>query len=546
MKLSYQSSNGVYTLQCTYDERVVPKGAGFKWDPDARTWWTSSSIAAGRLARYADETAQEKLSSASGNVTESYAETSNIDVPCPDGLSFYPFQLAGIEFMNKRDASLLSDEMGMGKSIQIIGLVNLDKEITSVLIVCPAIAKYMWKAEFEKWGTRQMTVGVANGKEFPTTDIVIINYDILHKFQKELRSRAWSLRVADEVHKCKNPKTRRTQNLLGKWNGRAHRWDLPPIPGKKRIMVTGTPIVNRAIELWPIIRALDPDTWTSWHYFTQRYCRAQKTRWGLDVSGSSNLVELGQKLRSTIMVRRLKKDVLKELQDKVRQVIEVPADSVVARVINKQVVEYGLRVDKLLELENALDTAEKTHNEERHIELVGQLRDARKVAFAEMSALRVETARIKIPIVLSHIHDILENEKKVVVFCHHLCMVEALHNEFNDIAVVVTGNVSSAQRFERVKQFQEDPKILLFIGNIQAAGIAITLTASSHCVFAEISWVPGDLTQAEERLARIGQKNSVLVQHLVYEGSIDARMAKTVIAKQQNIDLIMRREGNNA
>ena len=539
MRLSYQSSNGVYTLQCTYDERVAPKSAGFKWDPDARTWWTSSSIAAGRLARYADETAQEKLSSATGNVTESYAETSNIDVPCPDGLSFYPFQLAGIEFMNKRDAVLLSDSMGLGKTIQVIGLVNLDESITSVLVICPAIAKHLWKAEIEKWCTREMTMGIANGKEFPNTDIVIVNYDIVHNFKKELRARNWSLRVCDEAHRLKNPKTRRCQNVLGKWNGRAHQWDIPPIPGTKRLMLTGTPIVNRPIELWPIIRALDPSTWCDWHYFTQRYCRARKTRWGLDTSGSSNMVELGQKLRSTIMIRRAKKDVLKELPLKTRQIIEIPADSVTAKLINKETVEYGLRVDKILELEKAVETAEKTRNEERYAELADKLREARKIAFADMSAIRLETAKVKIPIVINHLENLLENEQKVVVFVHHKVMAQALYEQFKDIAVVVTGEVSPAQRFERVKQFQEDPKILLFIGNIQAAGVAITLTASSMCVFAELSWTPGDLTQAEDRLLRIGQKNAVQIQHIVYAGSIDAKMCRAVVQKQNAIDKIM-------
>jgi len=525
----------VYILNCTYDDRAVPKAAGFRWDPDKKVWWTMFDTCAARLKEYADDSAKAKLGRASENIEASFATDAKIEIPVPDELEYYPFQKAGIKFMSERDGTLLADEMGTGKTIQVIGLINLDKSLRQTLIICPATMKLVWKRELERWLTHDYTIGVVNGGKFPSTDIAIINYDILHKHTDAIRSRSWDLRVCDEAHYIKNPKTRRSQQILGKWSTKTKSWDILPIRARKRIFLTGTPIVNRPIELWPIIRALDPGTWNNWKYFTQRYCNAKQTRWGYDVSGASNMSELGGKLRATIMMRRLKRDVLKELPTKTRQVIEVPADSVVTKIIDKENYEYDLRSDKIVELEKAAEQAEKTRNEERYRELINQLKEARGAVFAEMSAMRHEIGKVKIPIVIKHLEDLLENEQKVVVFAHHKIVIDAIHEHFKN-SVTLTGSTSQTKRQENIEKFQNDPSCLLFIGNIKAAGIGITLTASSHCVFAELSWVPGEINQCEDRLLRIGQKNNVTVQHLVYEGSLDAKMAKTIVEKQNNID----------
>jgi len=527
-----------YIFACKYDDRNIPKEAGFKWDPQKKVWWTRFDTYATRLERYADDSAKKKLEKANDTIKESFAVSADICIPAPENFEYFPFQKAGIKFMDERDGVLLADEMGTGKTIQVIGLINLDTSLKNIIIICPATMKLVWKSELEKWLTRNMTIGVVNGGVFPTSDIVILNYDILHKHEVAIRERKWDLRVCDEAHYIKNPKTRRTKHILGEWNKKVKGWNILPIRARKRVFLTGTPIVNRPIELWPILRALDPDTWSNWKYFTQRYCNAKQTRWGYDVTGASNMEELGKKLRSTIMMRRLKKDVLKELPSKTRQVIEVPADSVVMKILDRENYEYDLRFDKINELERAAEQAEKTKNEARYQELVQQLKEQQGAAFAEMSAMRHEIAKTKIPIVIKHLGDLLENEQKVVVFAHHKIMVDALHEKFPN-SVTLTGSTPQNKRQENIEKFQNDPSCLLFIGNIKAAGMGITLTASSHCVFAELSWVPGEINQCEDRLLRIGQKNNVTIQHLVYEGSLDARMAKTIIAKQNNIDKIL-------
>jgi SWI/SNF-related matrix-associated actin-dependent regulator 1 of chromatin subfamily A len=122
------------------------------------------------------------------------------------------------------------------------------------------------------------------------------------------------------------------------------------------------------------------------------------------------------------------------------------------------------------------------------------------------------------------------------VFCHHKQVAAALIEEFKDICTVVTGLTGLQERHDNVEKFQTDPNCRLFIGNIIAAGTGITLTASSHVVFAELDWVPGNVSQAEDRCHRMGQTGSVLVQHIVVAGSIDAIMAKTIVYKQSVIE----------
>jgi hypothetical protein len=153
-----------------------------------------------------------------------------------------------------------------------------------------------------------------------------------------------------------------------------------------------------------------------------------------------------------------------------------------------------------------------------------------------MSALRHETALAKLPYVIEHLRDALESGEKIVCFAHHLDVIAALKAEFGAACVTLTGSTSVADRQAAVERFQNDPACTLFIGNILAAGIGITLTASSHVVCAELDWRPAMVTQAEDRTHRIGQRNAVLVQHVVFDGSLDAVMAKRIIAKQEIID----------
>tara|TARA_R110000744_G_scaffold305007_1_gene413354 strand:- start:6428 stop:8392 length:1965 start_codon:yes stop_codon:yes gene_type:complete len=422
-------------------------------------------------------------------VEASRATDATIDIPSPDGLEYLPFQRAGIAYALGRDATLFGDEMGLGKTIQAIGVCNATRPET-VLIVCPASLKLNWRNELQRWLVDERRIDIVNGggEVFPSQpDIVIINYDVLAKHAADLHGRTWGLVVFDEAHYCKNPKAKRTKAALA-------------INAERKLVLTGTPIPNRPVEIQSIAGYLAPSRFGNFFAFAKRYCAATQTRHGWDFSGSSNLPELQEQLRSSVMVRRLKADVLDELPPKQRQVI----------VLDGGDYKEELRVQELAEAE-----AETT---------------SPRIDFEGLSRERHLMALAKVPAILDHLKAI---DHSVVVFAHHKDVIAALASELD--CVTLTGDHTTEERQAAVESFQRGD-VQHFIGSIGAAGVGITLTRASHVVFAELDWVPGNLSQCEDRCHRIGQRDSVLVQHLVVDESIDARQVELVVAKQGVLD----------
>jgi SWI/SNF-related matrix-associated actin-dependent regulator 1 of chromatin subfamily A len=471
----------------------------------------------------------------------SRATDADVDLPCPEGLAYMPFQKAGIAYALGRPTVLIGDEMGLGKTIQAIGVMNTTANLKSALVVCPASLRLNWAREIEKWLTHEeLTVGVAQGKHWPATDIVIVNYDILQNFKAELDCE-WDVLITDECHYLKNPKTKRTKAVLGYWDAK-RKVAVEGIRAKRKVFLTGTPIVNRPVELWPLLKALDPQgLGRGWKSYVERYCDGHQKRAGRrgpmvwDVTGASNLSELQDRLRETFMVRRLKADVLTELPAKRRQVIEFPANGA-AQVVKAEQKAWAATQADLDALRAAVELAKASDDEADYAKAVSALHEGEQAAFTELARLRHETALAKVSYVVEHL---LNATDKVVCFGHHRDVigqiVEALR-EAGERVVVITGDTPMQARQDAVDAFQTDPSVRYFVANIQAAGVGLTLTAASHVVFAELDWVPGNVSQAEDRCHRIGQTASVLAQHLVLEGSLDAHMAKILVAKQEVID----------
>ena len=429
-------------------------------------------------------------------IERSAATASDMEIPVPDGLAYLPFQKAGIAYACDRKNTLIGDEMGLGKTIQAIGVINVTTPKT-VLVVCPASLKLNWKIEMKKWLVAERTIDIVNGggDQIPANpDIIIINYDVLTKHAKALQSRTWDMVIMDEVHKIKNPKAKRTVVAVS-------------IKAHRKVLLTGTPITNRPIELQPIAGYLDHKSFGNFFYFAKKYAGAYKSRFGWDFSGSSNLDELQRRLRQSFMIRRKKDEVLKDLPAKVRQVIVLPSK------------EYSNELTK--EFDALADAVEETSFE--------------KVSFEKMSGVRHEMALAKVNDVVDHLIDL---DHQVVVMAHHKDVVEGIKDGLEALGktvVTLTGDCNQVQRQNAVDTFQAGAADV-FIGTIGAAGVGITLTKSSHVVFAELDWVPGNVSQAEDRCHRIGQQDSVLVQHLVVDGSLDARMAEVLVQKQKVLD----------
>jgi SNF2-related domain/Helicase conserved C-terminal domain len=526
----------------TYDNKETLKQCGFKFDWDKQRWYCSPDTqrlsGLRSLAPTISPEAKAKFDECEGvrlgAIAASRSVSADIVIPCPPNLDYLPYQRGGIAYASAHRDTLFGDEMGLGKTIQAIGTYNADPTAWTALVICPASLKLNWKKEFEKWSTKGSKVAVVKPglKAFPVADVIIINYELLKKWNKEVRSIEWHILIVDEAHYIKNPKAARTRDVLGYKT--KTKVVLEPIQAKRRLFLTGTPIVNRPIELWPIISALAPGFEYNEHQYALKYCAARRQYIGndqfvWDYKGSSNLDDLQERLRAQFMVRRLKKDVLKELPPKRRQVLVLESQG----------------------LEDILEKEKQTYEQYKESLAEGEIETP---AFQEMSKVRKDVAIAKIPFIVQHVQGILEEfeddlteqdeagnpkHNKVCVFVHHYEVVDALLAAFGNSCVHIDGRCEDEDRQAAVERFQSDPTCKVFVGTIRAAGVGITLTASSTVIFGELDWVPGNVSQAEDRCHRIGQMDTVFVRHLVLEGSLDERMAQVIIDKQEVIDMAL-------
>jgi len=532
MILSYDS---VFYCQSTYQERFIPKDAGFRWDKDKKRWWTSNIDKAIELREYADKETidiiNQKLEEKNKQIDLSRATNIDIDIPVPEGLSYFNFQKAGINYISDKDNVLLADSMGLGKSIQIVGLINFieqKSQLSKILIVCPSSVKINWKRELNKWLVNKRKIIVIRNKEVnQDADIYVVNYDILGKRKRPkkdekiekhswLQDIEWDMLVVDEAHMIKNPKAIRTKYIQ-------------KLKCKRRFYLTGTPIVNNPKELFTLLQHLDFKM--KWYEFMNTFC-VKKQIWAGKARGlitiyedAQNLDKLNKELRSSIMLRRLKKDVLKDLPPKTRQIIVFDSDDYQDVIQNES---DALQNEQIEEYESKALANEILNQQIYDLKGVN-------VDFELISEIRHKSALAKLPECITHIKNVLENENKVVVFAHHRDVIKELHENF-DNSVILIGGQSEEEKQRSIDNFQNDPNVNLFIGSIKAAGVGITLTAANTCIFVELGWTPAEMEQAEDRLYRIGQENPVLVQHLVIDNTLDANIAKTLVYKQDIID----------
>lgn len=561
--------DGCYIADFSFENRAIPKQAGFWWHPQVKDsrcrpncaacaagltkkWWTPFAEKAALLVDHADSFALRALQPHLDKVEASKATDSDRELEAPEGLSYLPYQKAGIAYALNRKGTLIADEMGLGKTIQALGVINNDPKIKSVLVICPASLRLNWLREADKWLLDNFEAYVVdNAGPVPAdTTFVIANYDRLKgKTLASIMDREWDCVIVDEAHFLKNEKAKRTQTVLGKrpvWKKRYGQWEQskPAEPGiidraQSRVMfLTGTPILNRPIEAFPLLHALDNKTWRSKSGYAKTYCNAHHNGYGYVDTGcnAAKLPELQERLRSSIMVRRLKKDVLKELPAKRRQVVCLPPNGASAAVKAEQAA-FAKHEETLQELREAVEFAELANDKEAYKEAVAALRKGMGVCFEEIAAARKAVAIAKVPKVVEHVESMIESGiNKVVVWSHHHEVTDALCEALQARRADGRDNVDSRQA--AVDEFQSGALQVLVCG-IQAMGTGHTLTAASHVVFAELDWVPANMSQAEDRCHRIGQTESVLVQHLVLDGSLDARMAELLVQKQAIADGVL-------
>lgn len=510
------------------------EAAGYKMAKHNGTWYAL------RFVQWASPKVIQEL------LAQSEAKDHDGRLMAPPGLSYMPFQRAGIKYaidrfhgngMSKRNAVLIADDMGLGKTVQALGILNQDHRLRDlrVLIVCPASLKLNWRDEAAKWLLDGMgsSVQVARGK-WPGaigSSIVVVNYDVLRKFAKEIRAEAWDYVIYDEAHYLKNESSYRTIYALGgaKENSAGEIEMAKRIPAEFTIFLTGTPMENgKASEMFPIIEACDPQgLGKSRGKFVARYQRTEE-----------HLEELQTVMRMAFMVRRLKQDVLTELPPKTRQIIRIEVENNPKLLVIKEEMRIFKEYQECLNTWAVKVELSKLEGVESYKKALKEKKAKLGIQMNELAKLRQKTALAKVPDVLEQIKIVMQGKKKLILFAHHISVLDALQEGLEDAkfkVVRVDGSCTSEQRHAAVKAFQQgDAQI--FLGGIKPAGVGLTLTASDTVAFVELDWLPGAMTQAEDRAHRITQKSAVLVLHLVMEGSLDEYMARRLIEKQDLID----------
>jgi SWI/SNF-related matrix-associated actin-dependent regulator 1 of chromatin subfamily A len=425
-------------------------------------------------------------------------------------------QKEAIQKLLENKKFILADDMGLGKTTSTI-IAALESSSKKVLIICPATLKINWKREIENYSNK--SIYIAESKNFSAEhDFVIINYDIIKNFHdpkkkddSQVLAANFDLVVVDEAHYIKNGTAQRTKLINDIVKQVDRLW-----------LLTGTPMTSRPMDYFNLLSLVDSPVSKNWMAYAIRYCAGYQFKVGnrkvWNITGSSNLEELRERTSGTIL-RRLKENVL-DLPEKIITPVYLKLKS---KAYEDVMGEYYDWYDKNPEESKSLT-----------------------VQFSKLTKVRQIIADEKIQQTIELAENIIEQDKKVIIFCNFTDSLNKIVEHFGKTAVKLDGSMSQSQRQFSVDQFQENEKIKVFVGNIKAAGTGITLTAGEAAIFNDLSFLPSDHAQAEDRSYRYGQKNNVLVYYPVFENTVEAIIYDILNNKKQVIATVMGDNVNSA
>jgi len=421
----------------------------------------------------------------------------------------FEHQKEAIQKLLENDKFILADDMGLGKSASAT-IASIEAKPSKTLIICPASLKQNWKREIEIYSNKE--IYICEGKNYEdSADYVIINYDIIKNFHslksKEetiIQKSKFDLVIIDECHYIKSPQASRTKLINDICKDINKIW-----------LLTGTPLTSRPIDYFNLLSLVDSPVSKNWMAYVKRYCAGYQFSVGMNkvwnVSGASNLDELRERT-SPLLLRRLKENVL-DLPEKI-------------------ITPIYLRL-KSKEYEDVMgEYFEWVKNNPKESKSLS-------VQFSKLMKVRQIIADEKIKSTIEFIENTLEQEKKIIVFSNFTNSLNKIYEHFNKIAVKLDGSSTAKQRQESVDEFQTNDKIKVFVGNIKAAGVGITLTSANVVIFNDLSFVPADHSQAEDRAYRIGQKNSVSVLYPIFENTIEGIIYDMLDRKKKIISTVL-------
>ncbi|XP_034945253.1 SWI/SNF-related matrix-associated actin-dependent regulator of chromatin subfamily A-like protein 1 isoform X2 [Chelonus insularis] len=405
-----------------------------------------------------------------------------------------PFQKEGISYAIKKNGRcIIADDMGLGKTIQALAIAYYFKKDWPLLIVAPSSVRYQWSDTIYTYlpsiPVHQVYHFTKCKDYLEDAQITIVSYDILTRSLNTFTKKKFTTIILDESHVLKNPKAARTKAVQQLAFDALH-----------ILLLSGTPALSRPIELYTQI-SLITHSFMRFQEYGIRYCAGEKKSFGWDFSGASNIGELQLLLKAHCLLRRMKTDVLKQLPSKIREVVILDSE-----LIPKKTKE-------MMKFDKKLETSKNQHSTilEYYNESAGQ----------------------RLKAVCSYINDLLENEQKLIIFAHHVIVLDGISEILNKKRIKyirIDGNTNSEIRKNNVDLFQTSDECLVAVLSITAANAGITLTAANLVVFAELYWNPGILTQAEDRVHRIGQNRASAGLNLDFS----VNEAQITEQKQQN------------
>ena len=431
------------------------------------------------------------------------------------------FQREGLDFLIKSSGNaLLADEMGLGKTVQTLAYISKEKNSFPALIVAPLVTLTNWQREIEKFLKKKGKNGKVIENEVPSStmirngkqadigeyDFYIINYELLHKRLPDLVKLGIRSVVCDEVQHLRSKTTQKYAAVK----------ELAALESVTyRVGLSGTPIYNRGSEIWPIVDILKPGLLGSFKEFCEYFCYVNEK--GKAIVLENKRDTLRNQLTKHVMLRRKKSDVLKELKDKVRYPEMIHADEKFYKA------ELNKIWKKLEEEQKYAESAfDKSASYHRAIE-----------------SERQAAGLAKLKHVTDFVNNIMEIEESVVVFCHHKVIHKLLHESLQEFSPVsIIGGQTDSTRQDQIDKFQKGESKLMIAG-IRAGNVGINLTKAKYVIFAELDWSPAIHRQAEDRLHRIGQKNTVFAYYLIGNGTLDDHVASILVDKSYEIDAIM-------